>query len=70
MKLEDIDTKKDGWTDEELDALVDILVKAEEIKTDSVLYKLVQQHMKKKKKKIDSVADLRAKEQELGARGD
>jgi hypothetical protein len=59
MKLEDLDPKKDEYTEEELSGFVEILIKAEQIKADSMLYRLVQKHMKRQKKKIDSVADLR-----------
>ncbi len=67
MKLSEIDTKKQEYTDDELDALVDILIKAKEIEGDSTLYKVVQAHMKKKTKAIKSVADLKAKAAELAS---
>lgn len=44
---------------EELDKMVSIIEKAEEIKADSNLYKLVMNRMQQRGKKMTSIADLR-----------
>lgn len=61
MKLEDIDPSQQEFSDEELKAMGEILLKAEEIKADHALYNIVEKHMKKQVKKIKSLSDLRAK---------
>ena len=72
MKISDIDTEQMEFSEEELDGMVDILTKAEEIKADKALYRLVQKQMRKSVKKIKSVSDLRAKlsEKDLGSMPD
>lgn len=65
MKLADIDTTAMEFTEEELDYMGEVLVKAEEIRADKKLYELVESHMKKRADQITSVADLRKKHQEL-----
>jgi len=44
---------------EELDKMVSIIEKAEEIKADSNLYKLVMNRMQQRGRKMTSIADLR-----------
>lgn len=65
MKISDVDTSQNEFTDAEMDALVDILTKAKEITDDKALYNIVQKHMDQKTKKYKSVADLRAKANEI-----
>jgi hypothetical protein len=65
MDISSIDTKATEFTEEELTAMGDILIKAKEIENDPILLKLVQNHMDKKVKSIKSVKDLRKKAQEL-----
>lgn len=48
-------------SESELDQKGDILVKAEEIKSNSEVYRAVTNHMKKRAAKINRIADLRAK---------
>lgn len=65
MKISDVDTSQNEFTDAEMDAMVDILTKAKEITDDKALYNIVQKHMDQKAKKYKSVADLRAKANEI-----
>lgn len=46
-------------TEEQLCELAEILYKADRIKADPHLFRLVQQHMQRKQKKFTSIADLR-----------
>lgn len=64
MNISKVDLTQNEFTDEELDAMSEILTKADEIKGDKALFKLVSKHMKDKSKKYTSVADLRKKANE------
>lgn len=59
MDISKINPKALEFTEEELDALTQILAKAEEIKKDSTLYRLVQKHADKKITEFKSVEDLK-----------
>jgi len=67
MQIADIDPAQDEFTEDELDAMIDVLEKAEAIKEDSALLKIVQRRMKSKVKSIESLADLRAVASEKAA---
>lgn len=56
--------------DYEIDDAMRTLLKAEEIKQDDKLMKAVQGRLGKQQKAIRSIADLRAKKQELDAEPD
>lgn len=56
-----IDTTQMEFSEEELQTMGEILLKAEEIKADKQLYDLVQKSMKKKAKAINSTEELRIK---------
>lgn len=65
MKIQDIDPTKMEYDDSELDSMIDVLTKAEDIKKDSSLYELIKKRMKSKVKSIKSIGDLRNKANEL-----
>lgn len=72
MNVSEIDTSQMEFSEEELDAMVEILTKAEEIKADPPLLKLVEKHGRKKVKSIESMSDLRrvASDKALEDKGD
>ena len=47
MHINEIDIDQDEFDQNELDAMVEILDKAEKIKRDGPLFRMLQQHMKK-----------------------
>lgn len=56
------DSKYDEWA---VKSAAETLVRAEEIKQDSKMMKLVSKHITKQKKAIDSIEDLRERYQEV-----
>ena len=59
MDLNKIDPAALEFSDEEMDALVQILTKADQIQKDHTLMRLVQKHMDKSVKEIKSMDDLK-----------
>jgi flavoprotein len=59
MDISQIDVKALEFTQEELDALADILVKAKEIQEDHTLMRLVSKHAERKVTEFKSVEDLK-----------
>jgi hypothetical protein len=64
MKIEDVQTNKSEYTENELDGMILVLEKAEEIKADSTLFEILKGRMKKRVKSIKSLADLKSKANE------
>lgn len=64
MNIAKVDLSQNEFNDEELDAMSEILAKADEIRGDKALLKLVSKHMNDKSRQYKSVADLRAKANE------
>jgi hypothetical protein len=65
MQISEIDCKKGEYTDEEMNAMCDLMEKAHEISSDPALAKAVGKHMKRRANKLKSTADLRAKLSDL-----
>lgn len=63
MKIEDIDLSRMEFTPEELKFMGEIVMKAEEIKKDTMVFALVEKEMKKKSRAIKDLTDLRREAQ-------
>ena len=58
--IQDVDITKNEFTEEELDSLIDILEKAEAVKEDSALFRIVKNRMGAKVKTMSSLSDLKS----------
>lgn len=67
MGLDDIDITKDEFSTEELHMMGEILMLAEKIKKDSVLFANIEKALKKKEKEIRSISDIRRRAVETNA---
>ena len=56
----DIDIDKNEFSEEDLDLMIEVLEKAEAIKEDGALFKVVQKRMGDKVKSITSMQDLKS----------
>lgn len=65
MKIAAIDPTAAEFSGEELDAMVELLAKADAIRADRELHDRVKERAKNKAKEISSVAELRKKREEL-----
>lgn len=68
MDIGKLDPTALEFTEEEMDALAEVLKKAEQIKNDKTLHRLVLKHIDKKVDSFKSVDDLRAHEKKLAAK--
>jgi hypothetical protein len=67
MNIKDINTDQDEYTQEELEYMGEIIMKAEEIKANSMLFANVEKAMQSKVKKINNLSDLRRVAQDKAA---
>ena len=57
----ELDIDKNEFSEDELDMMIDVLEKAEAIKEDGPLFKIVKKRMGEKVKSIKSMEDLRSR---------
>ena len=58
IDISKIDTTQNEFSEEELDTMIEILKKADEIQADSALFSIVRKRMKDQVKAITSLEDL------------
>lgn len=68
IPIEKIDPKADEFSEEELETMAEIVLKAKAIQDDTMLMALVERHMRKKKRAIESLEDLRRVQAEKNTR--